>query len=312
MLMFALRRLGFVAVVLLVVSIFAFLVPYVTGRDPAREILQSRVAERAPDEEVLEAIREELGLNESLFVQYQRWLANALEGDLGYSMVSKEPVGELLVNALRITFLLTTVTLTFSLVVSLPMGALAAARRGGWLDNAIVAVTQTGVAIPEYWLGPLLILLFALTLGLVPSAGLRGPEYLILPALTLALRPIAYITRISRAAMLDVLSSPYITAARARGLSYAKTVVRHGIRNASLPVLSVFAMWFAGLLGGSVVVEVIFAVPGMGRLMYEGVLNSDIPLIQAGLMTIVALAVVFNVLADLLYTVIDPTVKLRR
>ena len=312
MVMFVLRRLGFVAFVLLVVSVFAFLLPYATGRDPAREILQSRVAERAPDPEVLEAIRDELGLNESLFVQYQVWLTNALQGDLGYSLVSREPVGQLLVNALWITFILTTVTLTFSILVSLPLGVFAAARRGGWLDNAIVTISQTGVAIPEYWLGPLLILLFALTLGLLPSAGLRGPEYLILPALTLSLRPIAYFTRISRAAMLDVLASPYITAARARGLSYAKTVVRHGVRNASLPVLSVFAIWFAGLLGGSVVVEVIFAIPGMGRLMYEGVLNSDMPLIQAGLITIVALAVVFNVIADMLYTVIDPTVKVRR
>lgn len=311
MLTYALRRVAFVVVVLFVVSIVAFMVPYATGRDPARAILASRVQERAPDEAVLEALREEAGLNDSLIVQYQRWLGNLLEGDLGFSFVSREPVWELLVSALWVTFILTTVALVFSLAVSVPLGALAATKRGGWLDHLIVTVSQSGVAIPEYWLGPLLILLFALTLGLLPSAGFRGPLYVILPALTLALRPIAYFTRISRAAMLDVLSSPYIVAARARGLSYGRTVVRHAVRNASLPVVSVFAVWFAGLLGGSVVVEVIFAVPGMGRLMYDGVLNSDIPLIQAGLMTIVALAVIFNVLADLVYHVIDPTVKVR-
>ena len=311
MLIYTLRRVGFVVVILFVVSIIAFMVPYATGRDPARAILQSRIAERAPDPDVLEAIREEVGLNDSLVVQYQRWLGNLVEGDLGFSFVSREPVWELLLSALRVTFVLTTVTLTFSLIVSVPLGAIAATKRGSWLDHAIVTVSQSGVAIPEYWLGPLFILLFAITLGVLPSAGFRGPLYVILPALTLALRPIAYFTRISRAAMLDVLSSPYIVAARARGLSYGRTVVRHAIRNASLPVVSIFAVWFAGLLGGSVVVEVIFAVPGMGRLMYEGVLNSDIPLIQAGLMTIVALAIVFNVLADLVYHLIDPTVKVR-
>lgn len=311
MLTYVLRRVVFLVVVLLVVSIVAFMVPYATGRDPARAILASRVQERAPDEAVLEAIREDAGLNDSLIVQYQRWLGNLLEGDLGFSFVSREPVWELLMSALWVTFILTTVALTFSLVVSVPLGALAATKRGGWLDHLIVTVSQSGVAIPEYWLGPLLILLFALTLGILPSAGFRGPLYVILPALTLALRPIAYFTRISRAAMLDVLSSPYIVAAKARGLSFGRTVVRHAVRNASLPVVSIFAVWFAGLLGGSVVVEVIFAVPGMGRLLYDGVLNSDIPLIQAGLMTIVALAVVFNVLADLVYHVIDPTVKVR-
>lgn len=311
MLTYGLRRIAFVVFVLFVVSIVAFMVPYATGRDPARAILASRVQERVPDEEVLDAIREEMGLDDSLLVQYQRWFGNLLQGDLGYSLASREPVWQLLLSALRITFILTTISLAFSLIVSIPLGALAATRRGSWLDHAIVTVSQSGVAIPEYWLGPLLILLFALTLGVLPSAGFRGPAYVVLPALTLALRPIAYFTRISRAAMLDVLDSPYIVAARARGLSYPRTVVHHGLRNASLPVVSVFAVWFAGLLGGSVVVEVIFAVPGMGRLMYEGVLNSDVPLIQAGLMTIVALAVLFNVLADLTYRVIDPTVKVR-
>lgn len=295
---------------LFVVSIVAFLLPYGTGQDPAMAVLRSRVAERDPDPEVLEAIRVELGLDQPLVTQYRQWLGRAMHGDLGVSYVSGTQVGDLIGGALFVSLTLTVVALGVASLVSLPLGILAALHPGKRMDNAITALTQTGVAIPPYWLGPVAILVFALWLGWLPSAGWQGPSYIVLPAMTLALRPIAYFTRMTRAAMLDVLSAPYITAARARGLTTFQTILRHGIRNAMIPVVTLFSLWFAALLGGSVVVEVIFAIPGMGRLMFEGVVNSDIPVIQAGLMAIVGLAIVINTATDILYTFLNPSIRI--
>lgn len=304
------RRLVMLVLMLFVVSIVAFLIPYGTGQDPAMAVLRSRVAERDPDPEVIEAIRVELGLDQPLVTQYLEWLGRALHGDFGVSYVSGNEVGDLIGDALVVSLTLTVVALTVSAIVSVPLGILAALKPGGRLDNAITALTQTGVAIPSYWLGPVAILVFALWLGWLPSAGWKGPAYIILPAFTLALRPIAYFTRMTRAAMLDVLSAPYITAARARGLTLYQTILRHGLRNSMIPVVTLFALWFAALLGGSVVVEVIFAIPGMGRLMYDGVVNADIPVIQAGLMAIVGLAIVINTATDILYTFLNPSIRL--
>lgn len=304
------RRLVMLVLMLFVVSIVAFLIPYGTGQDPALAVLRSRVAERDPDPEVLEAIRVELGLDQPLITQYREWLGRAIRGDFGVSYVSGNDVGDQIGDALIVSLTLTVVALTVSAIVSVPLGILAALNPGGRLDNAITAFTQTGVAIPSYWLGPVAILVFALWLGWLPSAGWKGPTYMILPAMTLALRPIAYFTQMTRAAMIDVLSAPYITSARARGLTMFQTILRHGLRNSMIPVVTLFALWFAALLGGSVVVEVIFAIPGMGRLMYDGVINADVPVIQAGLMAIVGLAIVINTATDILYTFLNPSIRL--
>jgi peptide/nickel transport system permease protein len=156
------------------------------------------------------------------------------------------------------------------------------------------AILSNGLQAPSRWL---------------PSAGWRGPLFIVLPALTLALRPIAYFTRLTRASMLEVLSSPYIQAAQARGLRFGQTVVRHGLRNAMIPVVTLFSVWLAGLLGGAMVVEVIFAIPGTGRMIYQAVVNGDIPVVQAGLMAIVGLAVLLNTLTDILYAVLNPSIR---
>lgn len=305
-----LRRLVLLVLMLFAVSIVAFLIPYGIGVDPATAVLRSRVAERVPDPAVLEAIRVELGLDQPLVTQYRDWLSSAVRGDFGVSHVSGKDVGDQIADALVVSFALTAAALGFSAVVSVPLGVLAALHPGRRLDITITAFTQTGVAIPPYWLGPVAILVFALWLGWLPSAGWRGPSHVVLPALTLALLPIAYFTQMTRAAMLDVLSAPYITAARARGLTMFQATLRHGLRNSMIPVVTLFSLWFAALLGGSVVVEVIFAIPGMGRLMYNGVVNADIPLIQAGLMAIVSLVVLINTAADILYIFLNPSIRL--
>jgi len=176
----------------------------------------------------------------------------------------------------------------------------------------VTFLTQSFVAVPEYWLAPLGILVFALYLGWLPSAGWQTLSNMVMPALVLALRPLAYFTRVTRAAMLDVLRAPYIIAARSRGLSMPRTVFAHGLRNAMPPVMTLFALWLAGLIGGSVVVEVIFAVPGMGRLVYNAVVNHDLPLLQAGVVCIVALAVLINTLADIAYLALNPALRTSR
>ncbi|MFF2502578.1 ABC transporter permease [Streptomyces sp. NPDC058067] len=310
MVRFALRRLLVLVVALFTVSVVTFLVPYASGGDPVRTILRSRVAGQALDPSAVEALRHDLGLDQPLILQYLDWLGRALHGDFGLSFTSRTPVDQLLGSALGVSFTLTAIALGAAFVAALPLGTLAALRPGKRADTAVTFLTQSFVAVPEYWLAPILVLVFSQHLGWLPSAGWRTPQYLVLPALTLALRPLAYFTQVTRAAMVDVLKAPYITAARARGLSQPQTLLRHALRNGLLPVMTLFSLWFAGLLGGSVVVEVIFAVPGMGQLVYRAVVNHDIPIIQAGILSIVALAVLVTTVTDVLYALINPAVRL--
>jgi peptide/nickel transport system permease protein len=309
MTMYMLRRTAVLVVTMLVVSVLAFLIPYVGEGDSARTILRARVNDPALDPAAVEALSEELGLNRPILVQYLDWLQTTATGDFGYSFTSQTPVSELVFKALSVSISLALAALLFALVIALPLGMWAATRRGGRVDNAITFVSQSAVSAPEYWVGPVLILIFALKLGWLPSGGWAGPAYIILPALALSLRPLGYFTQVTRAAMTDVLNAPYITAARSRGLSFPRTLLKHGLRNSMLPVMTLFSFWFAGLLGGSVVIEVIFNIPGMGRLFYQAVLNNDVPVVQGAIILILVLAVVINTVTDLLYGVLNPAIR---
>lgn len=304
-----LQRLLILGLMLLGVSLLAFLVPYVSGGDPVRTILMSRVRDLAVDPAAVEAMRVHLGLDRPLPVQYGAWLWQALQGDLGYSFASGRPVASEIGRALGVSITLALTALGIAAAVAIPLGTLAATRPGGTVDSATTLMVQTFVATPEYWLAPMGILVFALYLGWLPSAGWTSWSSLVLPAMVLSLRPMAYFTQVTRAAMMDVLQAPYITAARSRGLSMRQTVMRHGLRNGSLPVVTFFALWLAGLLGGSVVIEVIFAIPGMGRLLYEAVINRDVPMLQGGFVSIVALSILINTIADMLYVALNPAVR---
>jgi peptide/nickel transport system permease protein len=309
MVSFLIRRAATLLVTLLVVSMLAFLVPYAGEGDPARKILRARVSDPALDPSQVEALTKELGLDRPLWQQYLDWLSHAIRGDFGFSYTSRTPVHELVVPALGVSITLALAALLLALVFALPLGTWAATARDGKVDNAITFVSQSSVSAPEYWVGPVLVLIFALHLGWLPSGGWDGPAYIVLPALALALRPLGYFTQVTRAAMSDVLGAPYFTAARGRGLSYRQTLARHGLRNSMLPVMTLFAFWFAGLLGGSVVIEVIFNIPGMGRLLYTAVLNNDVPVIQGAMMWILTLAVLINTATDLLYGVLNPSIR---
>jgi peptide/nickel transport system permease protein len=310
MLMFLLRRTLVLAITLLIVSVLAFLIPYVGEGDAARKILQSRVNDPALTQSQVDALTAELGLDRPIYVQYLDWLKNAVTGDFGFSYTSRTPVGELITPALSVSISLALAALLLALVFALPLGITAATRRGGRIDNAITFLSQSAVSAPEYWVGPVLVLIFARNLGWLPSGGWSGMAYIVMPAVALSLRPLGYFTQVTRAAMSEVLAAPYITAARSRGLSFPKTLARHGLRNSMLPVMTLFSFWFAGLLGGSVVIEVIFNIPGMGRLLYTSVVNNDVPVIQGGLMWILTLAVVINTITDLLYSVLNPAIRM--
>jgi peptide/nickel transport system permease protein len=304
------RRLLLLPLMLITVSGLIFVLPYLTGIDPAAAILRARVPERAPDAATLQRLRTEFGLDQPLVLQYVDWLSRVVRGDLGYSYVSRAPVHLVLGAGFQVTFVLTVAALALAVLLGLPLGIMAALRPGRWLDGAISVVTQAGVALPEYWVGPVLILVFAQYLGWLPSSGWRDPQSIILPMITLALGPLAYCTRLTRDAMIDVLHTDYVRTARAKGLAGAVVVWRHALPNTLIPIVTLMAIWFAGLLGGSVIVEVIFALPGLGRILYDAVIAGDIPLIQAGLLLIVSLAVLINTLADVAYGLLNPHLRL--
>ena len=305
MLTFLAKRTATLAAAVLLSSFAVFLIPYVTPGDPVRKIIRSRVAGDVVDESTVQALARSLGLHDPLPLQYLRWLADFSTGDMGLSYVSRTPVVDQVMPALTITLSLVTAALGAAVLVSLPLGILSALRQGGRTDKLVTTATQSFIAMPEYWLAPLLVLVFALKLSFLPSAGWNTPSSVVLPAVTLALRPISFFTSAVRSGMIDALEADHVPAARARGLSRAQTLVRHVVPNGLVPLSTLFSVWFAGLLGGSVIVEVIFAVPGMGRLLYDAVVNSDIPLAQGGVVVVVALAVAITSLADLVHRILS-------
>lgn len=303
-----LQRVVLLCAMLLVISVAAFSVPFFSG-DPARTILMAHTGDPNLDPAAVAALTKELGLDRPMVDQYLIWLGKAVTGDFGTSFASRLPVTAELGRALLTSFTLAGAALTLAVAVAVPLGTAAAMRPGGRVDGGVTLIIQMLVATPEYWVAPMLILLFAINLGVLPSAGWLGPQSVVLPAIALSLRPIAYFTQITRAAMLEVLRAPYITAARARGLTANQTVIRHGIRNGSIPVVTFVSLWFASLLGGSVVIEVIFAIPGMGRVFYEAVLNKDVPMLQGGFVAIVGLTILINTLCDIFCAILNPAMR---
>ena len=303
------RRMALLPVILIVASLFIFLLPYLTGVDPTMAIIRARVGERVLTEESVARLRKEFNMDQGLSVQYIQWVGRLIRGDLGFSYVSRAPVGEIILRGLRVTTQLAIISLMLAVGLALPLGIWGAMRPGSLVDIWVTVTSQIGVAIPQYVLAPLLILCFAVWLGWLPSSGWRGPLFMILPVLTMTVRPLAYFTQTTRAAMLEVLQADYIRTARAKGLSTGKLIRHHALRNALIPVVTLVNLWLASLLGGSVIVEVIFAIPGLGRILYDAVLAGDIPLIQAGLMIIVTLAILINTATDLFYIVLNPAIR---
>lgn len=312
MLAYTLRRLLAAIPVMLLVATGVFLLLRLTPGDPAGVIL----GPDATEERRLE-LRRELGLEDPLPVQYGRWLAKIVRGDLDRSLFLDQPVTTALLDRAQPTLLLTTMALLVSIVIGLPTGIIAAHRRGSWVDIGSMGVAMVGIAMPTFWLGLNLIFLFAVVLRWLPVAGYQPPSaglweslrYLILPAVTLGVAQGALLARMTRSMMLEVLNQDFVRTARAKGVTERTVVVRHALRNAFLPLMTVIGLTFAALMSGAVVTEQIFNIPGVGRLLIQAIGRRDFPLVQGAVLVIAALYVLINLLVDLLYAVIDPRIR---
>ena len=314
MLRFVFSRLAAVVPVLFVVSCVVFLILRLAPGDPAA-VIAGNSATTAD----IEQIRARLGLDRSLPVQFGIWLGRVLQGDLGYSYFLNKPVTELIAQRLEPTASLAIGTIVLAVLIAVPLGAIAAARMGGWVDRALSVLSVAGFSIPVFVTGYVLIYLFAIQLDWLPVQGYRplgGKEglagwarHLILPWAALSIIYVALIARITRAAVSEALTEDYIRTARAKGVSEQVVLIRHALRNAAVPIVTVIGIGVALLIGGVVVTETVFAIPGLGSLTVDVVLNRDFPVIQGLVMFFAVVYVLINLLVDLSYLALDPRIR---
>ena len=304
MLTYLVRRLFEFCIVILGVLTIVFVLQRFSG-DPTNLLLPIDASE-----EVRAELRHQLGLDQPVPVQYVRFLADVAQGDLGESYRFRQPALGLVLERLPATLLLAGTSLLISLVIALPLGMLAAVHRNSWVDTLATAISLIGQGMPVYWLGLLGILLFAVQWRLLPSMGGGSFLALILPATTLAVYSASRIMRLTRSAMLDVLHQDYIRMARAKGLSEPKVLIKHALRNASIPIVTIVGLQFGGLLGGAVITETVFAWPGVGRLAVNAVQQRDFPVVQAVTLVIALAFSLINLSVDLLYARLNPRIRL--
>ncbi|MCM8749234.1 ABC transporter permease [Thermomicrobiaceae bacterium CFH 74404] len=309
---YILRRLLLLIPVLLVVGVIVFTLIHLIPGDPAAVML-GREATR----EQVEALRERLGLNEPFHVQFFKWFTNVLRLDFGNSLFLDQPVTRALLDRVQPTGLLTLYSLTLAVLIAIPAGVVAAVRRNSLLDRLLMVFSISGVAIPNFFFGILLILLFAVILGWLPSGGyvditddpVEHLKHMVMPTLALSFSAAGLMARLVRSSMLDVLHDDYVRTAYAKGLPHRHVILRHALRNALIPFLTIVGISLAGMLGGSVVIETVFNIPGMGRLLVQSVTRRDFPVVQAAVMVVAAVEVLVMLLVDILYVYIDPRVR---
>jgi peptide/nickel transport system permease protein len=314
MLRFILRRVASTLPVLVIVSLLTFALTNVLGGDPLLALLGEEVS-LTPEAEAL--MREELGLNDPLLVQYLNWFGNAVQGDLGTSIQTGQPVMESLADRLPVTIQLGAAAWALALVFAIPLGVIAAVRRNRWQDHTATAFALAGVATPSFWMGLMLILVVGVWLRWLPPSGfvnlwdnpLQAIRYLALPALTLGVNLIGTITRQTRSSMLEVLGQDYVRTARAKGLKERVVLTRHAMKNAMLPIVTILGLQFANLLGGTVIIEQVFAIPGVGRLALGAVFAQDLPVVQGVVLLAAVATLVGNLWADIMYSVFDPRIR---
>lgn len=290
---------------LLVLSFLAFLLPQLTGTDTTRAVIRTRTAEAAPDQATVDRLSAELGLDRPMPERYLSFIGDLVTGDLGLSYSTRTLVAPQLGRALSVSVLLVGSALTLALAGGLTLGALSAAKPNGPMDWLVTAGSRLLVSVPDFVVGPLLVLLFAVQLDAVPATGWGTLKQALLPVTTLALFPLALFSQLTRAEVLDALRSPWVLAARGRGIS-ERRILRSALRSSVSSVLALLSLFLPASLGAAVVVEVIFAVPGLGQLLYHAILASDLPVTQAGLVTLTTLAVAISLAADVLRQRLDP------
>lgn len=307
MLRYTLRRILLLVPVLVGVSLASFFLLHLIPGDPA--VILAGV-EASPAE--VNAIRREFGLSDPLPVQYVRYVARALHGDLGISIHNRVPITATVMTRMRFTVELTVTSLTLAVTIGVASGVLAATRQNSWLDSGIMLLALLGVSVPSFWSGLLLLLVFAGMLHWLPAGGSGGLQHLVLPAIVLGMSGAPVIARLIRASMLEVIRQDYIRALRAHGLPERLVIYRHALRNALNPVITVIGLQFGFLLAGAVIVETVFALPGIGVLMVGAIFSRDYPVIQGGMLLIAVAFVLVNLLTDLAYAWVNPRIRYER
>jgi peptide/nickel transport system permease protein len=305
MLAFLARRLLLLIPVLLgVVTLVFFLVHMIPG-DPVDAMLGEEASDAGREQ-----MRRALGLDQPLYRQYLGYLAGVVRGDLGTSLLTRRPVLREILERFPASFELMLGAMVIALVIALPLGIVSALRPHGLLDGSAMVISLLGVSIPNFWLGPLLILLFAVQLDWLPIHGRGSLAHLVLPAITLGTAMAAMVSRMVRTALLEVLGEDYIRTARAKGLSAARVLVHHALRNAMIPVVTILGLQVGVLLSGTIITESIFDWPGLGTLLLDGINNRDYPMVQGCVLFIASVYVLVNLATDLTYAWIDPRVRL--
>lgn len=301
---YALRRLGHAVLTLFGVSVLVFVVLRVMPGDPAKMLLPEGAPQSAIDE-----LDRHLGLHRPLAVQYALFLKSVVQGDFGQSFQYRAPAGRVVRERVAATVDLTVAAMVLITGVGVPIGLVAAVRRRTPYDYAGMVFAVLGQSLPNFWLGIMLILLFGVTIHWLPTSGFESWRHLILPSVTLAAYPTAFVARLTRSGMLEVLGQDYIRTARSKGLPELKTVLRHALKNAMIPVLTVIGLQIGILLSGAVITESVFAWPGIGKLIVDAIFSRDFPVVQTVLILSAAIFILVNLAVDLLYTLVDPRIR---
>ena len=304
MIRFILRRTLQIIPVLIGIAMLVFGMLHLIPGDPARI-----VAGIEASEETIEIARENLGLNKPLYEQFFTFIGNVIKGDLGTSIQSGTPVTEELAVRFPITMKIALGATAFATVIGMLAGVLAATRQNKFIDNFIMVTSLIAVSVPSYFLGLLLLIVFSLKLGWLPVFGINTPMHYVLPIVTLGMQSMGLIARMTRSSMLDVIRQDYIRTAKAKGLSEMVIIYFHALQNALIPVITVVGLKFGGLLAGTILVEVVFSIPGVGRYMVDAILNRDYPVVQGAILVVASSFVIVNILVDIAYKLADPKIR---
>ena len=302
---YAVNRLLAMIPTLLILTVLVFLMVQLVPGDPAEIFL----GEKHSSPELLERVRHEMGLDQPLYVQYLTYMGNLLRGNFGESLFNNQPVLDQILAAVPYTLTLALSALLISTILGVGLGIISALNHNSWIDSSAMVVALLGVSMPVFWLGLLLILIFSVTLKWFPPMGQGSLDRLVLPALTLGLLSSATLARVVRSNMLDVLSDDYIRTAKAKGLRKNTIVVRHALRNALIPAVTLMGLQFGGLISGAVITETIFARIGLGRMYVESILNKDITMIQGLTLMLAFIIMLINILVDISYAALDPRIR---
>ncbi|HOM96774.1 MAG TPA: ABC transporter permease [Acetomicrobium sp.] len=306
MLRYFVRRMAFLVLTLLGATIIIFSMLHLAPGDPIDLIVGPNVTP-----EVRENIRHQYGLDRPLAVQYFSFMKSLLRGDLGESIIQHKPVSELIAERFFVTLELSLTALFISFLISIPIGIKAALKRNTVTDYALMALSLIGISMPTFWFGLMLLYIVAFKLRFFPISGYGTWRHLFLPALTIGITDAALLARMVRSSMLEVIRQDYIRTARSKGLPERVVINRHALRNALIPIITLLGLRIGGVVGGSVVVEIVFARPGLGRLMVDSILARDYPVVQGVMVVLTTCIILGNLLADILYAVVDPRIKLK-